>query len=199
MSVARQLRWIAGTTLGLAFVGFGLHFPGSFPDNFDLEWTMSAAAFGAVLGVISGVIVGSLQWFLRTSSLGSAVLTMALGIGVSHTLADGAPYTLGLAPVAIISAIFLTGALCLAYSERRPMVLLASFVGWAGGWLTADALSGALGLPWTDDPLGWSTHHAIAGIVHGLVWAGLTAAAGFPTIRTAHAELVPLTRSRPYG
>lgn len=177
--MTQELRWIVATTLGLALTGFAFHFPGSFPSNFGFDWDVSAAAFGAALGAISGVIVGSVQALFRVASLRSAVLTMAVGIGVSHALADGAPFTFGLAPIAIISAIVLTGVLSLTYGDRRPVVVAASFVGWAGGWIAADAVSGVLGLPWTDDPIGWSTEHTIVGIVHGLVWAGLTAAAGF--------------------
>lgn len=180
MKFSPQIRWITATTLGLALVGFGLHFPG----GGGPDWDLSAAVFGAVLGAISGVIVGFLQWLMLRSVLRgpwSAVLSMAVGIGFSHALADGGGFSLGHAPVAVASALVLTAALALAYAERRPTPLAASFVGWSAGWLIADAVRTGLRLPWTEDPLGWSTDHAVAGIVAGIVWGGLTAAAGFPT------------------
>ena len=179
MAFFPQIRWVIATVLGLAVVGFALHFPGD-----GSEWDPSAAASGAVLGAISGVIVGFFQWLLRTAPLRSAVLSMAVGIGFSHALGDtGAPLAFGVAPAALISALVLTGALALTYDERRPVALAASFVGWAGGLMAAVAASKALGLPLTEDPIGWATEHMVLGIITGLVWAGLTSVAGFPARR----------------
>ena len=181
MKLSPQIRWITATTLGLALVGFGLHFPGSGGSN----WDQSAAAFGAVLGAVSGVIVGLLQWLMLRGVLHgpwSAVLSMAVGVGFSHALADGAPSSVGPAPVAVAAALVLTGALALAYAERRPVLLAASFLGWGGGLLIAYAVTGALGLPATQDPVGWGTEHAVVGTVTGLVWGALTAGAGFRSL-----------------
>ena len=179
MAFFPQIRWVIATVLGLAVVGFGLHFPG---DGSEVD--PSAAASGAVLGAISGVIVGFFQWLLGTAPLRSAVLSMAVGVGFAHALGDvGAPLAFGVAPVALISALVLTGALALTYDERRPVALAASFVGWAGGLIAAVAASSALGLPLTDDRIGRATEHMVLGIITGLVWAGVTSLAGFPPRR----------------
>lgn len=180
-----RIRWIAATTVGLGFVGFGLHFPGSpgFGSGID-TWQVALGMVGAIQGAISGVIVGLVQWLgLRPVRGGPWLLVaaMAVGIGFTHALGDGAPASLGRAPFALASGLVLTGALALALAEYRPIVLAASVVGWTGGLLVAYAVTGALGLPLTQDPIGWGTEHAVVGVVTGLAWGGLTAAVGFPT------------------
>ena len=59
-------------------------------------------------------------------------------------------------------------------------MLVASLIGWTGGWLLADALTGAWGMPWTETPVGWSQEHAAVGIVVGLLWGTATALTGMP-------------------
>lgn len=179
-----QIRWIAATTLGLGLVGFGLHFPGSSEIGSGVDaLQLGTGALGAIQGAISGVIVGLLQWLVLRHALGgpwAVVAAMAVGIGFTHALGDGAPTSLGRAPVALASGLVLTGALAFALADRRPVGLVASVVGWAGGLLLGYVITGALGLPATQDPVGWGTEHAVVGIVTGLVWGSLTAATGLP-------------------
>ena len=184
LKLSWQIRWIGSTTLGLALVGFGLHFPGSSEIGSGIDaWQPGAGAFGAILGAISGVIVGLLQWLALRRALGgpwAVVAVMAVGIGFTHAVGDGAPTSLDRGLVALASGLVLTGALAFALAERRPLRLSASVVGWAGGLLLGYVFTGALGLPATQDPVGWGTEHAVVGTVTGLVWGSLTAAMGSP-------------------
>jgi len=181
VDLTQRLRWCAATTLGLALAGFGLHFPGSSEIGTGIdEWQIGAATFGAVMGAVSGVVTGTLQWAaIRSAGVRwwRLAATMAIGVGVSHALADGAPTSLGRAVVAIAGACALTAAMAWLLAERRPLTLAASVVGWAGGWILAYAITGALSLPGSADPIGWATEHTVVGVVVGLVWSGLVAAA----------------------
>jgi hypothetical protein len=174
-----QIRWITATALGLATFGSVMHFPGDFfHENLGAAtgWDLSAAAVGTVFGAVTGAIVGFLQWLLLRDVLRSpwsAVLSMAVGFGFTHALGDGVPTSLVSVPVAVASALVLTGALALAYGERRPFPLAASFLGWTGGLLMLHAVRGVLGVD-----LGGV---AVGGLAIGLAWGGLTAAAGFPS------------------
>ncbi|MEO6796396.1 MAG: hypothetical protein ABI401_16080 [Candidatus Dormibacter sp.] len=172
MNVPSQIRWIAATTLGLALGGSPLHFPG----DGGFEWSARHAATGAILGAVSGIVAGLLQWLILRSvlrGLWRPVLSMAVALGFSHALGDGAPISLGHVPVAIAAAIVATGALALTYGERRPVALASSVVGWGAGLLIGYAVVGTLGL--TD----FSTVVVISAVT-GLVWGALTAVTGFP-------------------
>jgi len=182
MDTTRRLRWCAATTLGLALAGLVLHFPGSSEIGTGIDaWQTDAMTFGALMGAVSGVVTGALQWAaLRPfgARLWRLAFTMAIGVGVSHGLADGAPTSLGRVAVAIAGACALTAAMAVLLAERRPLTLAASIVGWAGGWILAYAITGALSLPQSNDPMGSATEHAVVGILVGLVWSGLVTAAG---------------------
>lgn len=176
VKLSSQIRWIAATTLGLALAGFGLHFPG----DGGSDWSPVAAVAGGVFGAVSGVIAGLIQWLMLRSvlrGLWRPVLSMAAAVGFSHALGDGAPSSIGYAPVAIVAAVVATSALALVYGERRPVALAASVVGWAVGLLIWYPVADALGLP-------GRTRLGGVGAVTGLVWGALTAATGFP-IRSA--------------
>ena len=179
----RRVAWVAATIIGLALGGFVLHFPGSFGDL--TRWDPSAVLFGAILGFVTGVWVGLAQWVglrLPRGPGGRLLLTMGVGIGVTHALNDGAPLSLGLPIVAAASGLAMTMAMAAILGERRPAALAASFVGWAGGLVLAARVTDLLGLPWEETPVGWSTEHAVAGMVVGLVWGTLTNATGLPKI-----------------
>ncbi len=174
---------MVGTTVGLALGGFVLHFPGSFGDSF--RWNPAAIIFGAILGLITGVVVGLFQWAalrLPRGPGGRLLLTMGVGIGVTHALSDGAPLSLRLPLVAAASGLAMTVAVAAILGERRPAALAMSFAGWAGGLLLAAQVTDMLALPWEETPLGWSTEHAVAGVVVGLLWGTLTNATGLPKI-----------------
>lgn len=62
MTPSWRIRWIAATTIGLALVGFALHFPGSSEIGSGVDaWQPIALVFGGLLGVISGIVVGVIQ------------------------------------------------------------------------------------------------------------------------------------------
>ena len=172
MSTARRIRWGLATTLGLALAGFAFHFPGSFDSD---TWRIEAMVFGGLLGAISGLLTGALQWASVRPVQGGwrLILTMAFGIAVSHALADGAPTSLGTLAVAVAGAGALTLVMALVGSERRPLTLAASLVGWAGGWMVAYAVTEALQLPRSADQTSWAMQHAVVGLVVGIVWSGL--------------------------
>lgn len=178
-----RVAWLVGTTIGLALSGFVLHFPGSFGDF--AGWDPAALIFGAILGFMTGVWVGLFQWAalrLPRGPGGRLLLAMGVGIGVTHALNDGAPLSLGLPIVAAASGLAMTAAIAAILGERRPAALAASFVGWAGGLLLAALIVRWTGLPWEETPVGWSTEHAVDGVVVGLTWGVLTAMVGLPAI-----------------
>ena len=84
--------------------------------------------------------------------------------------------------VSIASAVGMAGAFVAILGERRPVAIVACFIGWAGSLIVADAVTLALGMPWSETPVGWSMTHAVAGLFVGLVWGGATAAAGLPAM-----------------
>lgn len=182
MTVLRAVGWIASTTIGLAVAGFIFHFPGSFGEP---VWQPFGMVFGGLIGAISGAGVGLAQWVglgFPGGRLGRLVGAMALGVGVSHGLADGAPTSLGLPVVALVGAVAVTAGYAIRTSvAREPIVLGASVLGWAGGWLVGQALASTLGMPWTETPVGWAQEHALVGLAVGLVWAGSTAIVGLPS------------------
>jgi hypothetical protein len=182
LDLTLRLRWCTATTFGLALAGFGLHFPGSSEIGTGVdEWQGAAAVVGSVMGAVSGVVTGTLQWAVLRSAGARwwrLAATMAIGIGVSHALADGAPTSLGRVVVAIAGACALTAAMAVLLRERQPLTLAASIVGWAGGWILGYAITAALSLPQSADQIGWATEHTVVGIVVGLVWSGLVTAAG---------------------
>lgn len=133
----RSFGWVIATTLGLVAGGFAFHFPGSFG---EANWSVSAAIFGAILGALNGLGVGLLQWFAVGGPRrigGRLMLAMAIGIGVSHALADGASRDVTLLVVAAAGAAAVTATYARLFAERRPGALAASIVGWAGGWIAA--------------------------------------------------------------
>jgi len=174
-----RLLWIIATTAGLIVGGFILHFPGSYGGI--VEWDPAAVIFGGILGFLTGVFVGVGQWaalLLPRRTGVKLLLVMGIGIGVTHALMDGAPSSVPLVLLAAMSGAAITAALAFYVDERRPAVLGASFLGWAGGLLIAPQVTLALGLPWSETPVGWSTEHAFAGAIVGLAWAVSTAASG---------------------
>ena len=173
---------VATTCIGLLLGGFVLHFPGSFGEWFP---DSSALVFGAILGFLTGMAVGMIQWaalLLPRGPGGRLVLAMGVGIGVTHALNDGVSASYGLTTVSIASAVGMAGAFVAILGERRPVAVAACFIGWAGGLILANAVTIGLGMPWSETPVGWSMEHAVAGLVVGLVWGGITAAVGLPTM-----------------
>ena len=173
------------------------HFPGSFGET---SWQPAAIIFGAVLGGINGLLVGLLQWLALGSTRAAGtrlMLTMGIGIGASHGLADGAPLTLGLATVVLVGSAVLTLAVRAVLGERERATLAAVFLGWAGGWLMAVQVAGWLGLPWEETPIGWSTEHALIGLVVGLAWGLATAIVGLPAQVRGTARAASTTSAAP--
>lgn len=189
----RRVAWVAATCIGLFIGGFAFHFPGSFGIPF---WDPVALIVGAILGFITGVGIGLVQWaalLLPRGPGGRLLLTMGVGIGVTHALNDGAPWSVGLLVVSIASGLAMAGAFIGILGERRPAAVAACFVGWAGGLMIAPEVTTAMHMPWEETPIGWSMEHAVAGLVVGLVWSGLTAAVGLPATLepTAAVEATP--------
>ena len=177
----RDVSWIGATIVGLVVTGFVFHFPGSFGEL--PAWDMSAFIFGAILGGISGVLVGLIQWaalLLPQRSGGRLLMTMALGIGVTHAVNDGGPTSVGLLGVSTLSGLAMLVGFAGPLGERRPVALATCLVAWTGGLLLAEQVTKALGMPFSEDPLGWATRHAVDGLVVGLVWGIATAAVGLP-------------------
>lgn len=175
-----DLGWAVATVIGLAIGGFVLHFPGS---SGEATWQPGALVFGVIRGAVNGVAVGALVWLaigLPRDAGKRLMVWMALGIGATHGLHDGAPARLGFPVVALLSGAAFATAYAWAIGDRRPRIVGVVGLGWAVGLLLAVSVGGALGLPWSETPIGWSTDHAVDGIVVGLVWALATIAAGVP-------------------
>lgn len=177
----RSVGWVAATTIGLVGGGFVLHFPGSHGSLGS--WDVSAAIFGAILGFVTGVLVALIQWVtlrLTRSAGGALLLAMGVGIAVTHAVNDGGPDNIGLLGVSVLSGLGILIAFAGPLRERRPVALATCFVAWTGALLMSEIVTKALGMPFSETPLGWSTRHAMDGVVVGLIWGSATAAVGLP-------------------
>jgi hypothetical protein len=179
------LTWIVAITFGLVGGGFVLHFPGSYGAS---VFSVGAAVFGFVLGAVNGLLVGVLAWrALRISRQdGSRMLTaMVVIVGGTHALNDGSSTQLPFVLVQALAGLVAAGAAAWILRERRPSALAVIGGAWTLGLVLAGWSGGALGLPWTETPLGWAQDHAWDGLVTGLVWGSATAVIGLPaTLRT---------------
>ena len=186
MTPLKALGWVAGTVVGLAIGGFVFHFPGSFG---EFTWQPAAMVFGVLLGAINGAVVGICQWTGLGFPSGRALRlmgAMAIGIGVSHGLADGSARWIGLAGIALVGGAAVAIGYAWAFDARRASLVGASVVGWAGGWLIGDRLTEVWRMPWTQTPVGWSQEHLVVGVVVGLAWGVATVVAGLPAWILAH-------------
>jgi hypothetical protein len=163
--------------IGLAVGGFVFHFPGSFGEPTPQP---SAAIFGALIGAVTGLAVGAAQLVAlgARGRRGRLVAWMALGIGITHALNDGMPVAVGVVGVSALAGLAIALSYAAIVGDRRPLPVLLAGAAWALGLVAATTASSALGLPWTETPVGWSTDHAIEGIVVGLVWAPVAVIAG---------------------
>lgn len=177
LSWTRATAWLLVTVAGLAVGGFVFHFPGSEGQG----WDLSALIFGTLLGGVNGLTVGLLQAMVlrgAVARLGRHVWTMGVIVGATHGAYDGSPSFAVWLPVGagIVSA----GAVWLLLGERRPAALGAIAAGWAAGLILAARITAALGMPWSETPVGWSMEHLVAGVVTGLIFSIAALAAGFP-------------------
>lgn len=175
-----SLAWILAAAIGLGAGGFGFHFPGSYGDP---EASLASGFFGLLIGGVNGVLLGTLLWAAtraprRTGS--RLVLAMGAAVGVTHALFDGSSWAVPYVVVVALSALAMGGAVRWVSGPGRRDGLVAG-VAWAVGLLVAAGVERALGLPFSQTPIGWSTQHAIYGVVVGLLWGGATAYAGIPT------------------
>lgn len=176
----RSATWAAVTIVGLAAGGFALHFPGSD----DSVWNGSELVFGTLMGGINGLFVGFLQMLVLRGVVtdpGRIPWTTGVIVGATHGAYDFAPANdLGLLlpfGAGIVAAI----AVAIVGRERRAPVLVAVAVSWAAGlWLSAITTS-ALGMPWSETPVGWSMGHLVQGVVVGIVFGVVVSVVGVPT------------------
>lgn len=176
----RSVFWVLATIIGLAVGGFAFHFPGS---N-DSGWESSALVFGTLIGGVNGLFVGFLQMLVLRGVVahpGRIPWTTGVIVGATHGAYDFAPANdLGLVlPVGagLVAAI----AVAVVGRERRGPVLGAVAVSWAAGlWLSAITTS-ALGMPWSETPVGWSMEHLVQGVVVAIVFGLTVALVGVPT------------------
>jgi len=169
--------WIGATVVGLAVGGFVFHFPGSFGEP---TLQPSAAIFGALIGAVTGLAVGVAQLVAlgARGRRGRLVAWMALGIGITHALNDAMPVAIGIVGVSALAGLAMGASYAAIVGDRRTLPVLLVGAAWALGLVAAAMASSALGLPWTETPVGWSTHRAIEGIVVGLAWAPVAVIAG---------------------
>jgi hypothetical protein len=189
---ARGVIWVLATTVGLVMAGFLFHFPGSFGGLYG--WDPTAVIFGGLIGFVSGAVVGLVQWaalLLRRNEGLRMLLWMGVGIGVTHAVHDGAPNTVGLVGAASVSGLAMAAAYAWSFRERQPIPIVVVGVAWAAALVGTDIVSRWLGTPWQDTPVGWSTDHAIDGIVVGLIWGIATALVGVPERLRAQVEPAP--------
>jgi hypothetical protein len=173
----RAVAWGLLTVGGLAVGGFAFHFPGSA----SASWDMSALVFGTLLGGLNGLAVGLLQaTSLRgaVSRPGRHVWTMGVIVGATHGAYDGSrdPGLL----LQLGSGIVAAGAVRLLIGERRPRVLCGVAIGWAVGLVVASWVTPALGMPWSETPIGWSMEHLVAGVVTGTIYSVAVIVGGLP-------------------
>jgi hypothetical protein len=115
---------------------------------------------------------------------------MGLAVGVNHALFDGSPFLVSHALMAVAAGLATAAMFAWRLAERDRLTFAISAAAWAIGIVVADVMSDAIGLPFEETPIGWSTDHAFDGLVVGLAWGGATALTGIATrLRAAHADL----------
>lgn len=179
-SIARSLAWILATVFGLSAGGFVLHFPGSYGEP---AWSLGAGLFGLIIGFANGAVLGALQWLATGAGrrIGARlILAMGLGVGITHGLHDGSATTLSYPLLALVCGVAVAGVVAALVGERGRSAIAVGGLAWAGGLVLASYVGGWLGLPFEETPVGWSTDHAVDGIVVGLVWGAATAVGGLP-------------------
>lgn len=177
----RSVLWVLATTIGLVAGGFALHFPGSYGGL--AAWDVPAAVFGAILGVITGAAVGLVQWAalgLRRREGLDLLVTMGIGVGVTHALEDGAPTAVNLYLLMAIIGIVLAAAYAWRFGEREPIALVVIGGAWVAGLVVALHVTAALGMPRGEGAMATSIHHAAEGLLVGLIWGVATALVGVP-------------------
>lgn len=193
--LGRSLGWILAAMLGLAVGGFVLHFPGSYGEL--INWEVEPGVFGLVLGAVNGVVFGILLWLAAGGGWAVArrlILFGALAVGSTHGLHDASSFLTPYPIVAAASGALVAVAWWLASREGPPLQAAVAGVAWGIGLLAASAGSTALGLPWEQTPVGWSTDHAVQGLIVGLVWGGATV-----LIRPAAGDATSRPRPRAAG
>jgi hypothetical protein len=183
--------------LGLAVGGFVLHFPGSYGDL--TGWELAPGIFGLVLGAVNGVVFGILLWFAAGGgwAVGRRLIVFgALAVGSTHGLHDASSFLTPYPIVAAASGALVAVAWWLAFREGPPWQAGVAGVAWGIGLIAASAGSTALGLPWEQTPVGWSTDHAVQGLLVGLVWGGATVRIR-PSTGDATSRPLPRAAGRP--
>jgi hypothetical protein len=130
-----------------------------------------------VLGAVNGIAFGLLLWLAAGGGwvVGRRLIVFgALAVGLTHALHDASSILTPYPVVAAVSGACVALAWWLAFREGPPWQAGVAGVAWAIGLLAARAGSAALGLPWEQTPVGWSTDHAVQGLIVGLVWGGAT-------------------------
>ncbi len=102
--------WVLTTTGAFALTGMSpFHFPGG--GNQNAELSIANAVVGMVAGTVSGALIGfSQQRIVLRDWLPASnrwILATALSVGLIHASFDGAPDSLGIAPVALLSGIIM--------------------------------------------------------------------------------------------
>jgi hypothetical protein len=177
----RSVLWVLATTVGLGAGGFALHFPGSYGGL--AAWDVPASVFGAILGFITGVGVALVQWAalgLRRREGLNLLITMGIGVGMTHALEDGAPTSVNLYLLMALSGIVLAATYAWRFREREPVTLVVIGGAWVAGLVVALHVTAALGMPIGDGAMATSIHHAAEGLLVGLVWGVATALVGVP-------------------
>jgi len=166
------LWWTLVGIIGFAAQGWMFHYPGDLYANpdvfvpfalpfalfpyFSAAFSIAATLFGVILAGVTGTILTGLpQWLLLRRHLALSawwIMTVALGIGVTHGLVDGSASWTAFQPVIMLFSGTVLGALQWLVTRRQvawavwwiPVSALGWFLAWLLGALTLNA-SGLLG------------------------------------------------------
>lgn len=173
----RHALWIVAVTAGLAAGGFALHFPGSFAGQ--AGWSISAGVLGFVLGAMNGLLAGLLQRLVLGRPAGRRVVAwMVLAVGGTHAVFDASSALSSIALVAGVAGMVMAAAYVVTIGDRSPTRVATVGAAWTAALVASHLASNALGLPFEETPFGWAADHAFDGVVVGLAWGAVAAAAG---------------------
>lgn len=186
--MANRFAWIAAVTVGLLGGGFVFHFPGSYG---EASLSGGAAVFGFIIGAINGLLVGFLVWMalrLARPEGGRVLIAMALIVGGTHAFNDGSSTQMPFVLVQLVAGLLAAGTAAWILREGTPASLVIGMT-WTLGLAIAGWSGDAIGLPFSETPLGWAQDHGWDGLVTGLVWGTATAVIGLPDVLRRHRGL----------
>ncbi len=171
--------WLFINLIGFAFAGAFLHnFPLQYSPSihtFRTRFDLAPAVVGFIFGFTPALLTGWLQWVIlrrHWQISRSWIISVPLGMGVMHFLADGFVYA-GDGTGFVLAGGLVVGAV--QWQLLRPNTPaahwwgLAGAGGWVLGWMIGIGILHAIG--YTDDGRGNALGHGLVGGMVGLIYS----------------------------